>query len=214
MPELSEFFNNPKYASLLAIVAFTVYYSFILAAAAFYPGGYEFLTDYYSDLGRTFTLEGDPNLFSMLLFVIGTLLTGLMFIPFWLTFYKIFHQSRFTMNLGKLGSMFGILALYSLFGIALIPIDVNLDLHAFSSVAYYLAITFSLFCYSLAIILDGDYPNYSGYVGMSIVIFELLFVVGVFAEIEPIIKKVTSLCFAFWIIGQFLVIRQRKIQTS
>jgi hypothetical protein len=207
VPEFAEFARNPKFAALLAIIAFIVYYSSILLAAYFYPGGYDFMTDYFSDLGRTFTLEGDPNLISLLFFVVGTLLTGLMFIPFWLTFYQIFYHSRYTRVIGKLGTIFGILALHTLYGIALIPINIILDLHAFFSVSYYLTITLSLSCYSVAIILQPDYPNYNGIVGLFIVLFELLFIIGIFSEIEPLFQKITSLCFALWIVLQYLTMR-------
>ncbi|MHA1995902.1 MAG: DUF998 domain-containing protein [Candidatus Hodarchaeales archaeon] len=208
VPGFAEFTRDPKYATQLTIVAFIIYYSFILFAAVFYPGGYDFVTDYYSDLGRTFTSEGDPNTLSLLFFVTGTLLTGLMFIPFWLTFYTLFHQSRNTRLLGKLGSTSGILALTALYGIALIPINIILDLHAFFSVSYYLTITFSLCCYSAAMLLQSDYPNYNGVLGLLIAVFELLFIIGFFSEIEPLIQKITSLCFALWLVLQYSTIRR------
>ncbi len=209
--EIYETEDRTKFASFLAIVAFIIYYSFILVAALFYPGGYDLLHNYYSDLGRTVALNGENNTYSPFFFILGTTVTGLLFVPFWLTYYSIFRHSNFTRSLGKLGSIFGMLAIPCLFGIAFIPINVFLDLHAIFSISYYLTISISLFCYSIAIILQPDYPNYNGLLGLFIVIFEILFIIGLFAEIEPLVQKITSLCFAFWIILQFLTIRKAVV---
>ena len=185
----NETINRIRYACILALFAFIIYYGFILAAAMFYPGGYDFFTNYYSDLGRTVTLNGDNNGISLILFIIGTIMTGLLFTPFWMSYYTIFYQSTYSIALSKVGSAFGMFAIPCLFGIALVPINMLLDLHAIFSFSYYLTITLSLFCYSVANILDPNYPSYSGIIGFSIVIFEILFVIGIFSEIEPLIQE-------------------------
>ncbi len=204
----NETINRIRNACILAIIAFILYYGSILTAAMFYPGGYDFFTHYYSDLGRTVTPEGNDNILSLIFFILGTIITGFLFIPFWLTYYTIFFHSSRARDIGRLGSIFGMFAIPTLFGIALVPINLWLDLHAMFSVAYYLTISVSLFCYSLAIFIEPDYPNYSGIAGISIVLFEILFILGVFSEIEPLIQKVTSFCFALWILFQFLIVRR------
>jgi hypothetical protein len=186
----------------------------MLAASMFYPGGYDFVTNYYSDLGRTVTLNGDNNSTSLIFFIVGTTMTGLLFIPFWLNYYKIFYHSTHAKSVGKIGSVFGMFAIPPLFGIALVPINRLLDLHAIFSFSYYLTITLSLVCYSVAILLEPKYPSYSGIGGFSIVIFEILFIIGLFSEIEPLIQKVTSICFALWIILQYLIIRKAANSTE
>ncbi len=202
----NEIIDKIQRACILAIFGFLLYYGSILVAALLYPGGYNFYTNYFSDLGRTVTPEGNDNIFSVIFFVSGTTVTGLLFIPFWTRYYTIFSSSTFSRKVARLGSAFGVFVIPSLFGIALIPINIWLDLHAIFSFAYYLTISLSLLCYSLSIILDPFYPSKSGYMGVLIVLFELLFIIGIFSEIEPFIQKLTSLCFFCWFVVQYVIL--------
>ena len=143
---------------------------FVLTTLAMliYPGGtihhpelerYDFMYNYFSDLGRTFTFDGADNWLSHILFNATLTVSGVCLILFFVALPSLFHS-----NSGKIlifiAAFFGIISGICYIGIAHVPWNINLRLH--HSWVYKGFISFLLMTvfYSAAILVEKNYPNH------------------------------------------------------
>ena len=136
-------------------------------AMLIYPGGtihhpeyeqYDFLYNYFSDLGRTFTFDGSSNWLSHLLFRLTLTVSGVSLILFFLALPSLF-KSNSSKVLILIAAFFGIISGVCYIGIANVPWNLDLRLH--HSWVYKGFISFLLMTvfYSASILLEKDYPN-------------------------------------------------------
>ncbi len=125
---------------------FTLYASaqFVLltvAAMLLYPGGtvadpeasrYRFFHNFFSDLGRTVTSDGEANTLSALLFVIALSGAGLSLVWFFLAAPRLLRRSRAGRALSVLGSLFGVVSGLAFVGVAWTPANLWLKPTTFS----------------------------------------------------------------------------------
>lgn len=137
-------------------------------AMLIYPGGtmhhpeleqYNFLYNYFSDLGRTLTFDGDDNWLSHIVFRTTLTVSGVCLVLFFVALPGLFNSSS-----GKIliliASFFGIVAGVCYIGIANVPWNIDLRLH--HSWVYKGFISFLLMTvfYSAAILVEKSYPNH------------------------------------------------------
>lgn len=137
-------------------------------AGLFYPGGYDYFGYYFSDLGAVTARNGEPNSVSRTLYFVAFTIVALAFIPFWVIIRSLFEETRVEKTLSTLGSISGLISSPFMIGVALFPMDTQLETH------FTLALTFvsffvlaSLLC-SIAIILNQNYPNYLGLIAFGL----------------------------------------------
>jgi hypothetical protein len=143
---------------------------FVLTSLAMwiYPGGtihnpqleaYDFLYNYFSDLGRTRTFDGVSNTWSHLLFKTALGVSGVCLILFFIALPALF-RSNGAKALVLLASFLGILAGVCYIGIAEVPYNEDYWGHrTFVRTGFILFLLMS-FAYTAAILVERQYPNH------------------------------------------------------
>jgi hypothetical protein len=138
-----------------------------LIAMIFYPGGthedpttrgYSFFRNFFSDLGLTETISGDPKFVSFLLFTLAMVFAGAALAIFFFTFPSLFSTSSISKWLSILGSIFGILSGLAFIGVAL-PGNLYPEPHTLSVQIAFLAFFVAVLIYVPVLFLKRDYPK-------------------------------------------------------
>jgi hypothetical protein len=138
-----------------------------LIAMVFYPGGthadpttkgYSFIRNFFSDLGLTETISGDPKFASFLLFTVAMVLAGAALAIFFIAFPEFFSSSRLEKWFSILGSVAGALSGLAFIGVAL-PADLYRQPHTLSVQIAFLAFFVAVLLYIPALFLKRDYPR-------------------------------------------------------
>jgi len=142
----------------------------VLTALAmfFYPGGtavdptspgYSFLTNFFSDLGRTQSRSGATNLISLVLFVTALTGAGVGLILFFLLFPPFFKRTPFEHLISWLGSIAGITAGVCFIAVAWIPANLNSAVHTQLVYFAFEAFTGAALLYLPVMLRDRRYPK-------------------------------------------------------
>lgn len=149
-----------------------------LIAMVLYPGGthadpttkgYAFFRNFFSDLGLTETISGEPKFASFLLFTVAMVLAGAALALFFITFPSFFSSSPPGKWFSILGSVAGTISGVAFIGVAL-PADLYLELHAFSVQVAFLAFFLAVLLYIPALFLKRDYPKVYAWVFIAFAI--------------------------------------------
>lgn len=155
-------------------------------AMLFYPGGshaaaksigYNFTLNFFSDLGRTRTLGGQPNPLSSTLFLLALSLAGAGLGAFWLCFAPFFgRRARVWKLFAWLGSLCGLAAGICFVGVALVPANGNNALHLSFVVWAFRAFLLATLIYTPILVFDGGFPRRAAWlcVGFAAILFVYL----------------------------------------
>lgn len=180
-------------------------------AAFFYPGGFDYIGYYFSDLGAFVAKNGEPNSISSTLFTVTGIVVALTLIPFWLNIRSPFLKSKVENVLSMLGSALGLMSLPFLIGVALSPIDTQLETHILMTLIFFSLFVLATLLHSIAFTLDRNYPNYSGFSGLALFIVSLVILVDPLATYVPFLQTIVLYgCFAWVLIQTSLTWRWRK----
>ena len=185
------------------------------AAAFVYPGGFDYFGYFFSDLGAVIAKNGELNYVSSALFSIALVVVAIILIPFWLIIRSPFTKSKLEKILSVLGSALGVMSFPFLIGVAISPIDTQLETHFTMTLIFFSLFVLATLLYSVVIMLNQDYPKYSAIVGF------VLFGVSTVIFIDPLASYVAFLqtvvlygYFAWVLMHTFLVWRRIKHSTS
>ena len=146
-----------------------------------YPGGtmherglesYSFLTNYFSDLGRTKNFRGELNTTCYLLFKTALTISGICIILFF-SILPSFFKHDIAKILAYCALFFGMAAGACYIGIGWIPLNESYRGHIFFVTRGFIAFLMMSFFYTLAIFMEKNYPNKYGVV--MIVFMVILF---------------------------------------
>lgn len=143
---------------------------FILTALAMwiYPGGtlhtpglesYDFLYNYFSDLGRTRTFDGADNTWSHLLFKTALGVSGICLILYFLALPFLFKSSGAKILI-LIACFFGIIAGLCYIGIAQVPYNENYWGHRTFVRTGFINFLLMSFAYTGAILAEKNYSNH------------------------------------------------------
>ena len=177
--------------AVMTITALIIYVAFIAIAILLYTGGietdpfrvkYTFLGNSLSDLGMITGYNGFSNLYSMVVFTIGTAMFGACFIPFNIAFPTLFKENKASKILALIASIFGYAAAIGMILIACTPHNysdlVNM-LHMVGVYTAYASIFASSVLYTVAIFLDKTVKNVYGIItAIFCVVFLATLIVG------------------------------------
>jgi hypothetical protein len=133
-----------------------------------YPGGtrndpttgcYQFLANFFSDLGITVAHDGSPNTPCAALFFTALVLGGLAVILFFVAMAQFFKQPRSARVLSWIGSSIGVVSGLAYVGIAFTPGNLLLDAHILFVQVAFLCFFLAVLFYLVAILLTESYPN-------------------------------------------------------
>lgn len=140
-------------------------------AMIFYPGGtrdnyyeakYNFLENFFSDLGRVETFLGESNIVSRSLFTAALTIVGLALIAYFIIFPFFITENKAAKWLSIIGSINGFVSGINYIGIGFAPYDISPEIGALHTNFVYIAFTSSILTillYTIAIFLEKDYPN-------------------------------------------------------
>jgi hypothetical protein len=162
-----------------------MYVLFIALAIFLYTGGiesdplkvkYTFLGNSLSDLGMVVGYNGLSNLYSMVVFTIGTSLFGLSFVPFNIAFPRLFVENKASKILSIFASVLGYFAAIGMVLIAFTPhnySDLVHLLHMLGVFVAYISIFLSTLLYSIAIFLEKSVKNVYAIIAVIFCVFFL-----------------------------------------
>jgi len=177
-------------------------------AALFYPGGFDFFGYYFSDLGAVVARNGEPNSISSVLFPVTLTLVALALIPFWLIIHSLFKESRVEKVLSILGSALGLISSPFIIGVALFPIDIQLETHILLTLTFFSLFVLATLLYSIAIILNRNYPNYFGIVGLALFAIALVILMDPLAPYVAFLQTIVIYGYFIWVLIPIYILRK------
>ena len=201
-----------RLACLVTVFGVMQFLLLTFLAAFFYPGGYDYFGYYFSDLGAVIARNGEPNPISAILFSVALTIVAIALIPFWLILRSIFEESRLGGVLSTLGSIVGLTSSPFIIGVALFPIDTQLDTHILATLIFFSLFVLSTIFYSIAIILNKNHSNYFGLVGIVLFVVSLAIFVDPLAPHVAFLQTIVTYGYFSWVLLQtFLVWRWKKL---
>jgi len=180
-------------------------------AALLYPGGFDYLGYFFSDLGAVVAKNGEPNLASSALFSITIVVVAITLIPFWLILRSLFTKSKLERILSILGSVLGLISFPFLIGVAIFPIDTQLENHILMTLIFFSLFVLATLIYSIVAFLNRDYPNYLGIIGLVLFGFSTMILVDPLATYVAFLQTIVLYGYFAWVLLQtFFVQHQWK----
>ena len=156
-----------------------------VVAMLFYPGGtlidpttsgYSFFTNYFSDLGLTWTHARQPNTVSAVMFITALTMAGGGLVLFFLAFPRFFTGSQWAKVLSGIGSTFGVVSGICFIGVAFTPANLYLKAHIAVMMWAFRTFAVAVICYTVAILREPQYPNRFGFVFVAFAVLLVLYV--------------------------------------
>ena len=119
------------------VIAFII---FNLIAMWNYPGGtyqnseletYMFTQNYFSDLGRTMTMDNTQNFYSAFVFNLSLTMIGLLMSLFYFYLPNLFRENSTAHNFARIASIIAVTSGIAFAGVGFTPSDLYLDEHMF-----------------------------------------------------------------------------------
>ena len=140
--------------------------------------GYSFIRNFFSDLGRRYSLAGDSNLISCVLFNSSLTIVGL-------TFMTLFYKARLIFSNNKflifIATFLGVYSGFSYIGVGFTPADLHLEAHIFFAHWAFRALFAASILYSILIFRTDGFENKYAY---AFIIFGIMvFCYVIYSEI-------------------------------
>ena len=195
-----------RLACLVTVFGVLQFFLLTFSAAFFYPGGYDYFGYYFSDLGAVAARNGEPNLISSKLFSVALTVVALALVPFWFVIRSLFAESRVEKVLSTLGSALGLISSPFIIGAALFPIDTQLNTHILVTLIFFSLFVLATLLYSIAIILNQNYPKYFGLVGLLLFAISLVILMDPLAPHVALLQTIVAYGYFIWtLIPTYLV---------
>jgi len=199
-----DFKRISRLACIITIFGVLQFFLLTFLAAFLYPGGYDYFGYYFSDLGAVVARNGELNSISKVLFSVALIVIAFVLIPFWLTIRLLFTESRREKILSKVGSTLGLISSHFIIGVALLPMDTQLESHLLVSLLFVLLFVLAALLYSIAIKLNKNYPNYFGNIGLVLFAIPIAsFAVSImdpFAPLGAFLQKIALYGYFIWVL--------------
>lgn len=137
--------------------------------------GYSFFTNYFSELGLTWTRARQPNTLSAILFITALTLAGAGIALFFIAFPQFFTRSRSGKLFSGIGSFFGVISGICFIGVAFTPANLYLQTHIAFMMWAFRTFSIAVICYTVAIFRERDYPNRFGFVFVAFAVLLVLY---------------------------------------
>jgi hypothetical membrane protein len=156
-----------KTAYQIVIVCILAFLALTTLGMFLYPGGtnsdeaslgYQFFTNFFSDLGRTVAHNGTPNPF-FILFTLAMTSAGVGLALFFVAFARFFTQPLSRRIFAVVGTLFGAIAGVCFVGVGLTPGNVYRAAHGTFVLSAFSAFLVAAAIYSAVIMRDPIYPK-------------------------------------------------------
>ena len=207
--DLNQLKSWRRISCLFTVIGIILFIILTIIAMFTYPVPYSFAGHHFSTLGVTHTdLGGFPNPVSMALFITALTIVAILLIPFWVIIRELFLNVEKGKISATIGSFFGICCSPLIMGVAIFPADVASFPHSFSANGFFLSFALAIVLYSVAILMNQNYPNFYSYLGIGISIMVVLYVFNVFAFADALFQKICVYSFIIWAMIQIIKVWQ------
>lgn len=181
--------NWREFAFIFIIIASILWFILTFLAMLFYAGGtyvnpnspgYDFFSNFNSDLGRTVAHSGRPNTISFVIFTINHVLLCVSLILFWIAVYHFFIEDGIKKWMSLVATILGIFVGIGFLGIVFTPADLYLEPHRIFNRISFSALLIVVILYAIAIYLNEDYPNRYSYVHIIYIIIVAIYLLLLF----------------------------------
>jgi hypothetical membrane protein len=163
------------YGALCGILGGVLFVIFSFAGMLVYPGGYSFLTNYFSEIGLT-QVGGQPNPAGYALFVAACTSAAVCIIPFSLSIRTVFTKPTSAKYLALIGTVLGIAAAPFLSALAILAGDIFPYQHGFSTILFFLLYATAIVIYSIAMLLNKNYNYLYSLIGFIVAAICLVYI--------------------------------------
>ena len=168
-----------RISAYLGIIGGLIFVIVTFIAMLTFPGGYNFLENYFSHLGLT-VINSTPSMLNYFLFVIACTGPAVCLLPFLLALRTLFTETTSLKALSWLGTILGIIAAPNLSALAIFAGNVFPEIHGTTTLLFFIFIMLGILFYSLAMLMNKEYDNIYAMVGFIVVIICVLQIVGMF----------------------------------
>ena len=179
-------------------------------AAVYYPGGYDYFGYYFSDLGAVTARNGDPNALSSSLFSISLTLVALSLIPFWTSVRALSGETKVAKVLSVVGSASGLVSTPFIFGVALYPMDTQLNAHILTTMLFFTFFMAGMASYSLMFLVSSAHPGSHGLVGLLLLSLSIPVFVDPLASYVAFLQKVLAYGCFLWVLLPLRSLNKRR----
>ena len=155
-------------------VLLTVVAMFVYPGGTYTDGttvGYNFFRNFFSDLGRVTAPNGQPNTVSLILFFTALTLSGIGLVFFFIAFRQFFTTDKTGHWVSLTGTIIGVISGLCFVGIALVPYDLNLDLHYNLVFWAFRTFLFAVGIYAYVVFRQEAYPRRYGWIFVAFAVF-------------------------------------------
>lgn len=160
------FWHTAAYSVVIAGIL--VFLTLTTLAMFIYPGGtgidkasagYQFFTNFFSDLGRTVAHNGQSNAIASLMFTIAMCCAGGGLIVFFIAFTRFFEHTKIERAISLIATGFGVVAGICFIGVGFAPSNVNVVAHGSFVLAAFGAFLVATLVYAILILREPAYPD-------------------------------------------------------
>ena len=198
-----------KVGFFVIVLGVVQFFLLTFVAALIYPGGFDYFGYFFSDLGALMAKNGEPNLASSALFSIAIVAVAITLIPFWLIVRSPFLKSKLERILSMLGSVLGLISIPFLIGVAIFPMDTQLENHIHMTLIFFSLFVLATLIYSVVAILNRNYPNYLGIIGLVLFGVSTLIIVDPLATYVAFLQTIVLYGYFAWVLLQTFFVRQQ-----
>ena len=186
-------------ARLLVLYGVLQFFLLTFLAAFLYPGGYDYFNYYFSDLGATIARNDEVNTVSAALFFIALATVSITLVPLWLGLPKLFSKSRVESVLSFLGSTTGLICSPLLLGVAIFPLDIQLEIHFVLVLLQFSLFSFAVLLYSIALLLSRRYSLFYGLSGLVVLVAGVILMLDPMGPYAALLQKVVVYSYFLWV---------------
>ncbi len=208
--------NKKTLPFLLTAFGCLFFIIFTFIAMLTYPGGtrldpntvgYNFVMNYFSDLGITIAHSGASNIVSHALFSISILVAGSLLIPFFIAIPQFFSDTTAKKWIIRVTSGFGVIVALGYIGVGFTPANINPIGHYFSVIIRFLGTLPLVAILTIFMFLNKEFPRYLSHVLLILTLVSFFYVLLMF--FNP--GRSTTIGLLINVVGQKVIIYTEMI---
>jgi hypothetical protein len=171
-----------------------------------YPGGYDFIGYSFSSLGQT-VIDSTPSMLNYYLFVTACTGAAVCLVPFLFAMRTFFTETTGLKVLSWLGTLLGFGAAINLSALSIFAGNLFAEIHGNTTRLFFILIMLGILSYSIAIVKKSEYENIYALIGFIVVVFCVLYILGLFGVMSEIIgsalwQKIAVYVLVLWSVFQ------------
>jgi hypothetical protein len=191
-----------RISAYLGIISGIIFIVFTFIAMVTFPGGYSFLDYTFSALGLTI-INSTPSMLNYYLFVIACTGAAICYVPLLFAMWTRFTETTLLKALAGLSVIFGLASAPNLSALAIFAGNVYPAEHGITTLSFFILITIGILIYSIAIFLNGEYPQLYGLIGLVVVVICFIYIGAFFSPLFAIFgtalwQKVSVYALVLW----------------